>query len=155
MQERDDIRLIHDDVHFDVRVAGILIADDGRILVSHEATGEQTLPGGAVKYGEATATAVIREFKEETGLTVTPSRLCAVCENFFTFTSEHHQQLLFIYEVKLIGNKTRVVTPASERLTPTWTNPDKITKLLPSCLNELIGKIRADEGNVPFYFVNH
>ena len=85
MQERDDIRLIHDDVHFDVRVAGILIADDGRILVSHEATGEQTLPGGAVKYGEATATAVIREFKEETGLTV-HQVVCALSARTFSLS---------------------------------------------------------------------
>ena len=52
---------------FDVRACGLL-RHQGDLLVSTEVDGTQTLSGGAIKIGETSEEAVIREFKEETNL---------------------------------------------------------------------------------------
>lgn len=144
MQEKNDIREVIADTHFDVRVAGVLIVG-GNILVSNERTGEQTLYGGAVKIGETTEAAIIREFKEETNLNVLPKRLCAVIENFFSFSDGPHHQFIFVYELGLTDSKQIVRTPATERLKSDWTNLNKITQLRPKILNELVGKIASGQ----------
>ncbi len=59
---------------FNVRVYGILLDSDKRLLVSDEfIRGEYftKLPGGGLEFGEGTRDCLKREFKEETGLDVT------------------------------------------------------------------------------------
>ena len=57
-----------------VRVCGILIEHDRILLVKHRSIGKNGVlwapPGGGMHFGENTETNLIREFKEETGLTV-------------------------------------------------------------------------------------
>ena len=57
-----------------VRVCGILVEHDRILLVKHRAIGKNGVlwapPGGGMNFGENTETNLIREFKEETGLTV-------------------------------------------------------------------------------------
>ena len=57
-----------------VRVCGICIKADTILLVKHKHLGNSgTLwapPGGGMEYGEDAKTALIREFKEETGLII-------------------------------------------------------------------------------------
>ena len=58
-----------------------LIEDGGRILLQNRVKKDwqgYTLPGGHVEPGESFVDAVIREMKEETGLTVTDPRLAGV-----------------------------------------------------------------------------
>ena len=59
---------------FNVRVYGILLDSNKRLLVSDEfIRGEYftKLPGGGLEFGEGTRDCLKREFKEETGLDVT------------------------------------------------------------------------------------
>jgi len=59
---------------FNVRVYGILLDSNERLLVSDEfIRGEYftKLPGGGLEFGEGTRDCLKREFKEETGLDVT------------------------------------------------------------------------------------
>ena len=56
--------------------AGILLNAEGKILLQKRADKEVwDLPGGIMELGESAVETLIREFKEETGLTVTPLRL--------------------------------------------------------------------------------
>jgi ADP-ribose pyrophosphatase YjhB (NUDIX family) len=58
---------------------GAVVVHEGRVLLVRRGTeplrGEWSLPGGLLEVGEALSVGVIREVKEETGLTVEPVEL--------------------------------------------------------------------------------
>jgi 8-oxo-dGTP diphosphatase len=58
---------------------GAVVVEDGRVLLvqrAHEPMkGQWSIPGGLVEVGEALHAAVVREVREETGLTVEPIEL--------------------------------------------------------------------------------
>jgi 8-oxo-dGTP diphosphatase len=58
---------------------GAVIVDAGRVLLVRRGTepmlGQWTLPGGLLEVGEGLINAVVREVREETGLTVEPIEL--------------------------------------------------------------------------------
>lgn len=65
-----------------VRVTGVLV-EDGRILLVRQrvtAAREWSLPGGRMESGESLEEAMIREMKEETGLSVSVRRLLYLAE---------------------------------------------------------------------------
>jgi 8-oxo-dGTP diphosphatase len=64
-----------------VPTLGVLVAiiDDGRLLLTQRADlPVWVLPGGGIEAGESAAEAAVREAREETGLTVSPTRLVGV-----------------------------------------------------------------------------
>lgn len=63
-------------------VSGILFDAEGRVFLTQRAdNGQWCLPGGAVDAGERPDEACVREFFEETGLTVKVERLIGVYSN--------------------------------------------------------------------------
>ena len=68
-----------------IRVAGILIRD-GKVLLHQSEQQGQTyaaLPGGHLEAGETTADCLIREMREEFGITIDVGKLVYVAEGFF------------------------------------------------------------------------
>ncbi len=60
-------------------VAAVIFDRRGRLLLQQRSDGGQWgLPGGSVEIGESVASAVVREVREETGLTVRPLRIVGV-----------------------------------------------------------------------------
>jgi 8-oxo-dGTP pyrophosphatase MutT (NUDIX family) len=60
-------------------VAGVVRDDRRRILLQRRAdSGRWGLPAGAIDPGEAPAQALVREFREETGLIIRPERVLGV-----------------------------------------------------------------------------
>jgi len=69
---------------FLMRVVGVAV-HDGRALLHRTVSDDfWALPGGRCKVMEASAEALVREMREELGLTVRVGRLLWVVENFFT-----------------------------------------------------------------------
>jgi len=65
-----------------VSVAGIVVRDDGRVLViKRDDNGHWEAPGGVLELDESFESGVRREVLEETGLAVTVERLTGVYKN--------------------------------------------------------------------------
>lgn len=131
-----DIRVKIDQTKFDVRACGIL-ENNGKILVSTEIDGTQTLSGGAVKIGETTEQAVKREFFEETNLHVEVEKLAAIIENKFKMDEDDYQQVIFVYYLSLSGNQKQELV-RKEKISAEWIDKSQITNLKPIVLNDLI-----------------
>jgi 8-oxo-dGTP pyrophosphatase MutT (NUDIX family) len=86
-------------LQFDFRASGIVIHCDHVLLVSIEQFPSWFLPGGHVEIGELADAAMIREMREETGMSVEIDRLVWVVESFFTLDGKRHQELGFFYLV--------------------------------------------------------
>ena len=88
---------------FNVRVYGIIV-HSGKILVSHERfRGEAftKFPGGGVQLGEGVLDALVREFKEELNIEITPSFLFHVTESLQISTFYPEDQVIAIYYIVL------------------------------------------------------
>lgn len=62
-------------------VAGVCIKDGKVLLARHtygNGTGKLIIPGGYAKFGELPEEVVVREYKEETGITVKPENLLGI-----------------------------------------------------------------------------
>ena len=89
---------------FRVRAAGVAIRDE-RALVSRAVQPSHwtnfALLGGGVNPGEASADAVVREFREELGIDVRTGRLLWCVENFFRHDGREWHEIGFFWEVIL------------------------------------------------------
>ena len=86
---------------FLLRVVGVAIQDGHALL--HRAVGDDfwSLPGGRCTVMEASANALVREMREELGLTVEVGRLLWVVENFFTHMGVPHHEIGLYYQMTL------------------------------------------------------
>ncbi|MEV6845549.1 NUDIX domain-containing protein [Actinoplanes sp. NPDC051411] len=92
---------------------GICRDADGRVLLARnsdlsEFPGQWTLPGGGVEQGEHPDDAVVREFAEETGLSVRIDSLRTVTADVLRLPAgplEHTDRL--VYDVSIIGGSLR------------------------------------------------
>lgn len=67
---------------FQIRVTGILLRDDAILLVKQSISKNRgwSLPGGRAEADELLSEALVREMREETGLTVKVKKLLYVCD---------------------------------------------------------------------------
>lgn len=81
----------------DVRTVGVLIKDN-KILVQRERNGnEYALPGGHIKIGETLENGLIREFKEETGVSIKVERLLWSEECFWEYKGKQAHNISFYF----------------------------------------------------------
>ena len=85
---------------FNVRVYGLLLDSQNRLLVSDEyIRGEffTKLPGGGLEFGEGTRDGLAREFMEETGITVTVGAHLYTTDFFQISAFNKKDQIISIY----------------------------------------------------------
>ncbi|WP_295204457.1 NUDIX domain-containing protein [Sediminibacterium sp.] len=85
---------------FNVRVYGILLDNEKRLLVSDEfirGAYITKLPGGGLEFGEGTRDCLKREFKEETGLDVTIGEHIYTTDFFQISAFNQKDQIISIY----------------------------------------------------------
>lgn len=91
------------DFKFRVSVYGVLVEGNGLLLKRDPRVTQFSLPGGGVKIGEKLQKALIREFKEETGLDIRVSELYDVRDNMFTLNGEDAHAILIYFKVSKAG----------------------------------------------------
>jgi 8-oxo-dGTP pyrophosphatase MutT (NUDIX family) len=86
-------------IRFTVRIYGLLI-QEGSILVSRERIGNfafSKFPGGGLEFGEGPLDCLIRECREETGITVKIIRHIYTSETFIQSALDAEEQVIGIY----------------------------------------------------------
>ncbi|WP_026695372.1 NUDIX hydrolase [Peribacillus kribbensis] len=91
-------------IRVDVAYAFIYNEDKDKILMVNNKGSGWSLPGGAVEKGETLEQAVIRETKEETGLTI--ENVVAVNEAFFKEIG--HNALFITFKTKVIEGEISI-----------------------------------------------
>lgn len=87
---------------FNLRAAGLSIKDNKVLLVYYPNMGGiWSLPGGRCDFDEDTKTAVIREYKEETGVDIKVLDKHYFAENFFTVKGKKYHEILITHEVQI------------------------------------------------------
>lgn len=92
-----------------VSVAGVVVREDGRVLViRRDDNGHWEAPGGVLELDEFFEDGVRREVLEETGLTVTVERLTGVYKNLT------HGIVALVYRCRPAGGDTHTTSEARE-----------------------------------------
>lgn len=85
----------------DLRVAGVLVRN-GKLLVQRDADGtEYALPGGHLRLGETLESALIREYKEETGADIRCRKMLWSEECFWEWEGKKAHNISFYYLIDL------------------------------------------------------
>ena len=106
-----------------------LIYDEDRILLQNRVKKDwkgYTLPGGHVEPGESIVEAVIREMKEETGLTIRQPQLCGVKQ--FPIKNDDHGEgryLVFLFKT----NQFEGELVSSEEGKMEWVRRDELASV--------------------------
>ena len=120
-----------------IRVA-IWIEHEENILVSEFPNNIITLPGGRIKFDEASNDAALRELYEETGEQLMDMKLFAIIENFFTLGQAYHE-ILYVYRGS-IPYKENYVGIDYDNQKLYWLPKTEIHKLKPYAFAQLVHK---------------
>jgi len=95
------------------------------VQIGAKAPFEYDLPGGGVEASEDEAAALMREFMEETGLTVWPNRVIGRAGQFWVNRGEPRNSLVTFYEVELSATDSDPTEPDHALA---WMNPMEALK---------------------------
>ncbi|KRG13662.1 DNA mismatch repair protein MutT [Virgibacillus soli] len=115
-------------IRVDVTYAFIYKEDDKKILMVNNMEGGWSLPGGAVEQGETLEQAVIREVREETGLTIEASEIIAV--NEAKFEEKGHHALMITFKAKIIEGEISI-RDKDEIADIEWVDLQRANELMP------------------------
>jgi mutator protein MutT len=101
---------------------GAVIEDAGRVLLVRRGTepllGEWTLPGGMLEVGESLMEGVVREVREETGLTVEPVELVELLDRIHRDGERvRYHYVIADYLCRVVGGELKA---ASDAIAARW-----------------------------------
>lgn len=123
---------------------------NGKILLLRESSeyidgteeGKWDVPGGRIESHEKVTEGLLREVKEESGLTIVPGKLIGVCDGFPPIRGEecHVVRLYFLCEAN-----TDEVTLSVDHDVYDWVDPKNIgEKVLVSDIQEMIEAVQKE-----------
>jgi 8-oxo-dGTP diphosphatase len=115
-------------IRVDVAYALIYNENKEKILMVNNKGSGWSLPGGAVEKGETLEQAVIRETKEETGLTIEIENIVAVNEAFFK--ENGHHALFITFKAKVIEGEISIQYE-NEISEVEWVGTQRANELMP------------------------
>lgn len=89
-----------DPTHIEVIVRGLLLRGQQVLLCENTTHGYFYLPGGHIEFSESAASALRREFLEETGEDVRVGRLLLVDEGVFSTRKRTHHEINLVFHVE-------------------------------------------------------
>jgi 8-oxo-dGTP diphosphatase len=124
---------------------GIARDESGKVLLVSASATAWHLPGGGIDHAEDPVATVVREFAEETGLSVEVTGLHSVSADLVEFPRlgviQHHDRLVF--DVKVLGG----VLTAEEGERAAWVVPEEV-ELIPLAARVLLGQDLGAEINL-------
>ena len=132
-----DLTLPCPDVILNVRVAAVVVASDGRLLLQGDPRFDFLVPpGGRCRLNEDTRAALQRELTEELGPGLTVGRMLWIIENFFTLEGRRYHEFTFVYRATLDDKPAFLArgdrfdfTDGGNALFFTWVPPDALPGL--------------------------
>ena len=104
-----DINFNYGNITLNVRVAGVYI-ENGKVLMSrHKNSTFKNLPGGRIKLGEDSISALKREYMEELDKEIEIISEPLTLENFYNRNNVNYHEYLFVYLINInnIDNFTK------------------------------------------------
>jgi ADP-ribose pyrophosphatase YjhB (NUDIX family) len=97
---------------------GAVIVEDGRVLLARRGTepllGRWTLPGGLLEVGESLTAGVVREVREETGLTVEPLELVELLDRIHRDGERvRYHYVIADYLCRVVGGELKAASDAA------------------------------------------
>ena len=96
-----------DEYKLNIRV-GVILKYQGKVLIEirKDRIGNSVIPGGRLKIGERSSDALVREMKEEMGITFDKNKLIYLntIEEFFVFDNTKFHEIFFVYEYPVDEN---------------------------------------------------
>lgn len=130
-----DISVMIDGIKFNYRVAAIARSGDKILLHKSKEDDFYAIPGGRIKIGEDSQSALKREFYEEMGEDIIINKYLGTIENFFEYNDKQYHELMIVYEVKFKNNsdfykKEKIIGLENEgKLEFIWKSIDQIKDL--------------------------
>ncbi|MEW4355172.1 NUDIX hydrolase [Streptococcus pneumoniae] len=133
-----DIYLHTPSGHFRYRAAAIIIENDAICFIGNPHDDYLYSLGGAVKLGETSEEALLREIKEETGQVYAIDRLICIHENFFVDHGQNRHEICLYYLMKSKG-KT-FLAPTDNEETVHWIPISELSqhRLYPNFLDKIL-----------------
>jgi ADP-ribose pyrophosphatase YjhB (NUDIX family) len=108
-----DLCFDHGPDRFHVRVGAVIVRSGHLLLQSHTGYDFFVMPGGQNKFGEAAGESVLREVREELGVTARLGRLLRVVENFYELDGRLCHAIEFYYQVHLPSDALQPTAPGT------------------------------------------
>ena len=125
-----------------VAVAGLVQDVSGRVLMIRSSRGDWEFPGGQVELGEDLMTALQREVREETGITVTAGKLVGVYSNV--------QSHIVMFDF-LCAYVSGVPAPSAESLSVEWVERDQVLpRIIRPVIRDRMRDMLGFNGNVVY-----
>lgn len=122
-----DFRMTVDKQVFGVRATALIIKDNAIFLIERE--GSYYTIGGAVQVNETSQQAVLRELKEELGVTGKIKDLAFVVENHFTVDKRNFHNIEFHYIIEPLESLPTFAIENTKHYPCHWVSLDDLDKI--------------------------